>query len=238
MALKRKITKAEFDKLAKELQAEYKADGDDYVLNVDGLDDPDELRRARDREKEDAKALKKQLKEVTDKLAELEGSDDRKKGDIDKIDNAWKAKMEKQEKEASERTARNQDFIRKNLIGATADRIAAEISTMPTIMARTIRDRLSVNFDGDEPTLVILGSDGEPDKKATLDGLKKEFLTNKEFAPILIGSKASGGGAPQGKSDSKPGSTGAPDGSKPLELHKLPPKDLAAHLRAQKDAAT
>ena len=40
MALKRKITKADYDKLAADLKTEYVADGDDnYRLDLDGEED-------------------------------------------------------------------------------------------------------------------------------------------------------------------------------------------------------
>ena len=40
----------------------------------------------------------------------------------------------------------------------------------------------------------ILDKDGNPTAQ-TFDDLEKEFLANKDFAPILVGSKGSGGGA-------------------------------------------
>jgi hypothetical protein len=40
----------------------------------------------------------------------------------------------------------------------------------------------------------VLGPDGKP-SAATLDELKAEFVANEAFAPIIAGSKASGGGA-------------------------------------------
>ena len=51
MALKRKITKADYDKLAADLKTEYVADGDDnYRLDLDGEEDTGALKRAKDRE--------------------------------------------------------------------------------------------------------------------------------------------------------------------------------------------
>jgi len=51
MALKRKIDKKTYDALSDDLKAEYTADGEGYILDIDGDENPDELRRARDREK-------------------------------------------------------------------------------------------------------------------------------------------------------------------------------------------
>jgi hypothetical protein len=46
MALKRKLTKAEHAALQPLLQAEYKAEGEDFVLDASGFEDPGELKRA------------------------------------------------------------------------------------------------------------------------------------------------------------------------------------------------
>jgi hypothetical protein len=50
MALKLKLAKTEFEKLSAELQAEYIEDGDEYRLDVSGIEDTGALRRAKDRE--------------------------------------------------------------------------------------------------------------------------------------------------------------------------------------------
>ena len=65
----------------------------------------------------------------------------------------------------------------------------------------------------------------------TMEDLKKEFLTNKEYSSILIGSKASGGGAPRtGKS------FGSAEDGKPVILATLKPGELAARITANKEA--
>ena len=69
----------------------------------------------------------------------------------------------------------------------------------------------------------------------SLEKLEKEFVANKEFASIIIGSKATGGGAPKGGADNKPGG-GAPASDNVVDLSKMKPKDLAAVLKARKEA--
>lgn len=209
MALKRKLTKDEFDKLTKELQGEYEERDGDYFLAVEGEEDPDALRRARDREREEAKKLRKENKEMRAKLDEVEGSDDRKKGDIEKIDSAWKAKLEKSEAEHKAEREKLQSGIRRTMIDQAAGKLAAEISTAPDVLALHVAQRLGVDFDDDgEPSLVVFGADGKPGN--TLEGLKKELLANKSFAAIMIGSKGKGGGA-----SNSPASPGGSAGGHP-----------------------
>jgi hypothetical protein len=234
MALKSKITKAEFEKLDKLLQAEYEADGEGYKLDTDA-DDPEELRRARDREKQTSKDLKKQLKEATDKLAELDGDDARKSGDIAKLEKSWQDKLTKETGDRDAKLSKKDEFIKKSLINGTALEMATRISNAPKLLAKAIAERLTVNFDGDEPKLEILGDDGKVIPK-DLAFLEKEFVTNKEFASIIIGSKATGGSAPRRTQTERPPGSAEGSGNQPLDLSKLGGKDLAAELKARKEA--
>lgn len=239
MALKRKLTKAEFDKLSKDVQPNYSVDEEDedlYLLDVEGDEDASEMRRARDREKEKAKQLRKQLKETQDRLAELdegEGDKTRKEKDIKTLDESWKTKLAEKESELGEKLSKKDQFIKKNLVKTTAEKIAGKISTVPALMAKAIAERLTVDFEDDEPVLVILDKDGEP-SDMSLEKLEKEFVANKEYASIIVGSKASGSGAPRNGPEKKPGGAGASE--KPVDLSKLSPKDLAMHLKAKKEA--
>ena len=233
MALERHISKSKYDKLSKDLQAEYNEDdeGEGYTLNAVGYEDADELRRARDREKADRRKTQKELKEAQDRIAELEGETTRESGDITKIEASWKEKLATQEKELNDKLSSKDKFIRKQLIESTAQQLAMKISTLPKTMAKEIAERLDVDFEGDEPALVFLGSDGKPDTKLTIDKLEKEFVDNKEFASIIIGSKASGGGAPRKGPDQKPGGAVASEQQQAVPLAKQPPKDLVASLK-------
>lgn len=258
MALKKKITKAEYDKLSDEAKKNYKAGeySDTFVLDIDGedeSDDPAELRRALAREKEDRKKAQKELKQLREKAESDDDGDDDGEADDDntppvkgnknqrraaedakKIDADWKKKFDKTTGELNTKLAKQNDFIKKTLVGKTSELIAGKISTSPKLMAKAIAERLSVDFDGDEPELVILGDDGKP-SGLSLDKLEKEFVANKEYSSIIIGSKASGGGAPKVGSENPPVG-GAPASDTKTDLSKLAGKDLAATLKARKEA--
>lgn len=238
MALKRKITKAEYDKLSAEIKAEYVTDGDEYKLDVAGEHDDDTgaLKRAKDREAQLRREAEKRAKEAEDRLAEIEGDDARKKGDIATLEKAWQKKLDDAANEATAKIIRYENNIRTTLVDNVATKLAAEISTSPALILPHIKARLQADLDGDTPTTKVLDKDGKP-SNATLDDLRKEFVDNKDFATIIRASKANGGGAPDNGQRTRLG--GAPQtttGDKPASLAAIPAKDLAAQLKAAKEA--
>lgn len=256
MAVKRKLTKAEYEKLSDEAKKQYKQGefSDTYVLDLDDdSDDPEELRRALAREREDRKKAQKELRDLKAASDDDDGddgddSDDdgeperrgRPKGkarqaeDAAKIDRDWKKKYDKDIAGRDAKLSAKDAFIKKTMVEGVANAIAAKISTSPELLAPKIIERLTVDFDGDEPELVINGEDGKPNGMS-LEKLEKEFVANKKYAAIIIGSKATGGGAPKGGADNKTGG-GAPASDTTVDLSKLAPKDLAATLKARKEA--
>lgn len=227
MALKRKLTAAEFDALSEVLKAEYKKDGDSYVLDVDGDEDTSALRRAKDREAQARKDAEAKAKELEEKLAGLEGDDARKKGDIAAIDKSWQGKLDEAKKAHKEDVAKYQGAFKKRYIDAEANAIATKISKVPSLLSRVIRERLTVDFDGDEPTVRVLDAEGKA-SALTLEDLQKEIVANAEYADIIIASKASGGA---GKT-TKPGGAVPSQDDKPADLSSMNPAQLAERMTA------
>lgn len=241
MALKKKLTAAEFADLSDDLKAEYKKAGKGYVLDLedDGGDGDDaaELRRANERLKQEKKDAQKLARETQAKLDELDGNDARKSGDIDKIEKGWQTKLDTATAEGEAKLAKMRDAFLKTLDVQALD-IATAISNSPKLLAKHIRERLSVNFEGDEPEVVILDAKGKP-SKLSVDDLKKEVSADKDFASIIIASKASGGGAPRTGEipvrPAVPGNAAATGSDKPPLLSSLNPRDLAAAIKAKRD---
>ena len=93
MALKRKITKADYDKLAADIKTEYVADGDDnYRLDLDGEEDTGALKRAKDRETQLRTDAEKKAAELAAQLDSLTDSDAKKRGDIEALEKSLKEK--------------------------------------------------------------------------------------------------------------------------------------------------
>jgi len=236
MALKRKLTKEEFEKKSKDIQSEYKEKDGEYVLDIDGDEDTGALKRARDREKqrrEDAERERDELREQVETSADLGA---KKKGDIETLEKAWKKKSEEAETASNAKIAKLTEHTKKTLIDGTASALAAKISTVPALMQKAIKERLIVDFDGDEPTLRILGADGKA-SAMTIDDLSKEFVANKEYSGIIVGSKASGGGAAKdGFSKTNGGAGQQNQTDKPASYSSMNPRDLAATLSAKREA--
>lgn len=232
MALKRKINKAEFDKLSADIKAEYVADGDDYVLDVDGDVDASSLQRAKDRAVQDRKDALKELADAKAKLADIDGNDARKSGDIAKLDAAHKDKIAAMEKDAAEKLAAKDAFISTSLVDNVATQMAAKLSKSPALLLPHIKARLSADLTGDTPKTVYMDKEGNP---TTAEALTKEFVDNPDFKDVMLASKSTGGGAP----DQSKGRALRPktEDGKDVSLASLSGKDLAAQISAKKEAA-
>jgi len=236
MALKHKITKAAFDKLSDELKGEYVEDADKkggYTLDVEGLPEPENdgaLKRAKDREKIRADEAEAEAERLDTELTALKGNQGKGEKDIARLTKAHEKTIADMTADHEAKVGKLTKFIDKEIKGGKAEALATKISTVPKLLAGEIGKRLSVNYDGDEPALEILGADGKPDSKLTLDKLGEEFVANKDFSSIMIGSKARGSGAAP---NNIPGSGGsAIPGDKPLDLASAPTNDLLAHVRS------
>jgi hypothetical protein len=124
------------------------------------------------------------------------------------------------------------------LVSAEADKLAAEISTAPKLMAREIKSRMDVSFEGGSPSLVIKGADGKPDPKLKIEDVKKDLLANADLKPILIGNKASGAAGPK-QTLPVPGATGTSQQSNTeakANVMELSGPDFLAHVEAKRAA--
>lgn len=233
MALKRKLTKAQHAKLSDELKAEYKEDGDSFVLDIDGDEDTSALKRAKDREKQradDAEAERDELREANRKL------ESGKAGDVTKLQKKYDTDIATMKTEHEGAVARRDTFITKTLKQGLAQTIAAALNPKsPKVFVPHVESRITVDLTGDEPKVVILGADGKP-SQMTAEQLQQEFVANKDFAGMIVGSKASGGA---GATNNK-GGGGAPSQNQdqqPASLAALNPRALADRIKANKEEA-
>lgn len=230
MALKKKLTKAEFEKLSEHFKTEYKAEGDSYVLDVDGEEDIEALKRAHERSKEEKKEAKRLLKEAQDKLDALEEGDHKNKGNVEALENSYKKKISDNETAYKTEKDKLTKALVKTVVGGQAQKLATELAGKNSkLLIPFLESRFQADLDGDEPKLKILDRDGKP-SAFTLDDLKKEFVDNADFSAIIVGSKATGGAG----GDKTKNNGGAGSDNKPLDLSKASPEALVAHLKASK----
>lgn len=236
MSLKLNITADEHAALDEAIKALYEADGDNFKLAVDGIEDTGALRRAKEREaqaakeaKERAEALQTQLDEITAKLADEDRNSHRKNKDLDALEKSWKEEADKRVKvEAQKREARERQLT-EILVDSRAEAIASELFTVPEIGKDYIRKFLRAELDGESPITRVLDASGQPTAK-TIDDFKKELLATESLKGILVASKASGGGAGNGGGSGGGASTKKPaeyTEAERIELHRNNPTEFA-----------
>lgn len=227
MAMKFKINKAAYDKLSDEFKGEYIAGENDgeYVLDVSDLptgEDVGPVKRALEAERNAHKATKTKL---TTAEATIAAAPD----------------VEALKAEHGKEVGKYKSFTEKTLIDNAALALASKISTSPALLLPHIKSRLVADMTGDEPVTKVIGADGKP-SDLTIDKLGEEFVANADFKTIIKASNGTGGGTPPAPTVKPLGSGMLPkageQGNEAPDFSKLPPKDLAAHLRAKAEAKT
>lgn len=218
---------------------EYKK-GDDgkYHLDVEGGEDTGALKRAKEHEKKERQRVEKELKEATERSATLQQELDDlhagavPKGDVDKLRKSYDERYAKREKELSDSLESANSTIRTLLVDNVATGLAGKLAAKPEfvdVLLPHIQSRLVVEKVDGKSVTRVKDKDGTVGA-LTVDDLEKELLSNKSFAPILRGNRASGGGATN--SDDRGGSaTGR--SSKDFNMATATPKEIVAHRRAQ-----
>ena len=230
MALKKKLTKAEYEKLSEHIKAEYIEDGDGFRLDIDGDEDTGALKRAKDREAQLRRDAEAKLREAQEELDRINGDDARKKGDIATLEKSWQKKLDDTKAEYEGKVSKLTTHTTKTLVDNVATQIATKISNAPALLLPHVKSRLQADFEGDSPVTRVLDKDGKP-SAMTVEELAAEFVANKDFSAIITASKASGGA---GKPSNQNGG-GAPNQSdKPADLASMNPAQLAEHIKASK----
>ena len=230
MALKKKLSKAEYDKLSDAIKAEYIEDGDGFRLDIDGDEDTGALKRAKDREAQLRRDAEAKLREAQEELDRINGDDARKKGDIATLEKSWQKKLDDTKAEYEGKVSKLITHTTKTLVDNVATQIATKISNAPALLLPHVKSRLQADFEGDSPVTRVLDKDGKP-SAMTVEELAAEFVANKDFSAIITASKASGGA---GKPLNNNGG-GAPNNSdKPADLASMNPAQLAEHIKASK----
>lgn len=224
MALKFKITKKDYEALSDDMKNEYVAGDKDgeFVLDVSGLPEPEDtgpLQRALEKERNTNKDLKKEVGTLKQQISDFP--------DVDKLKSDHEAAIGKYKK-----------FTETSLIDGAALALATKISTAPALLLPHIKSRLVADMEGDTPVTKVIGADGKP-SDMTIEKLGEEFVANKDFASIIIASKARGGGTPAPSPGSKPvAGVTPPNGEQPKLLSQMTPAERVAHIQAKKAEAS
>lgn len=209
------ITKEQYESLSKAQQSLFKQEGDGPFV-MQEPEDATGLKKKLDTVLGEKKKLQDQVNDYKTQVDTLENDiheiktkadPEKNRADIDALNSSWQKKLDKQVGELNEKLSARENQIIGLTSGATAGKMAAEIAVQgsASVLEPHIAKRLRTEFAEDgSPKTVVLGTDGSP-SAITLDELRQEFMTNQAFAPLVVGSKASGVGHQGG------GGGGAPD---------------------------
>lgn len=174
-----------------------------FVLGVDGLPPQEDVSGLKSKVEEllaEKKAEAEKRKAVEDQATKDREEALRKAGNVEELEKSWSDKYSRREAELSgqletERTTLHAQ-IRELTVGRAAADLANELAVTGSAKALLphIERRLDVELRDGKPTVVVRDSSGKA-SAATLDELKKEITADTAFAPLIAGSKASGGGA-------------------------------------------
>lgn len=234
------IDKAAFDALEPALQALYTQKGDDYVLVIEGLPQPEDTSGLKAKveqllaEKKTEAEKRKQAEEEA-RIAAEEAA--RKSGDTEALDRSWNEKHTKALTEKESALAAAQAQIHALTVGAAAARIAGELAVQGSagVLQRLIEPRLSMEMRDGVPTVVVRDNEGRP-TAATLAEFKTEVTNDPALAPLVAASKASGGGASGAKGGGAAKTWDQLSGMERVELRRTNPAEHA-RLKAAHEAS-
>jgi hypothetical protein len=174
-----------------------------FVLGIEGLPQQEDVSGLKAKNAEllaEKKEIERKAREAED-AARLEREEAaRKSGNVEELERSWTEKFTRREAELTgtleQERATLSGQIRDLTVGRTATDIASALAVQGSAKALLphIERRLSVEQRDGKPVVVVLDAQGKL-SAATLDELKAEIANDAAFAPLIAGSKASGGGA-------------------------------------------
>lgn len=197
MKIKRKLSDAEYNALDDNKKALYVQQGSEWVLDMEDTAF-EEMKREKVELKAKLEQFEAEKKAAEDKAAEEKAKREKDKMDKHKKEGEWEAyvgslekKIETLENTLKETQEGYRNRISNEMLTREVDRIANEVSTAPSLLKPFIRDRLTVEFVGEEPRIFVKDDKGH--KSATsIKEFEKSIIDNSEFSAII---KQTAGGA-------------------------------------------
>ncbi len=173
-----------------------------------------------------AEAKRRQEAEEAAKRAAEEHA--RKTGDVEALQKSWEEKHTKALTEKEQTLAALQSQVHALTVGATAARLAGELAVQGSagVLQRLIEPRLSMEIRDGKPVVVVLDNEGRP-TALTPEEFKNEITSDAALAPLVAGSKATGGGAAGSKGGGAAKTWDQLTGMERVELRRTNPAEHA-----------
>lgn len=236
--LKRRLTPNEWGELVEAVQALYEEKSGTYYLSLEPENgDVGGLKRALEHEREERRKLAAEKRQAEEKAREDAGKAAKAAGDIEALEKSWQEKLDASVASVTADADRYLGALKQSHVANIATGIANEISTVPGLLAPVIRQRLVMEILSDgTPITRVLDSEGKP-SAMSLTELKEWYKAQSEYATIIKGSDASGGGASNGSSGGAAGKKFNEMSPAALsELRRSNPEEYA-RLKRERDAS-
>ena len=218
------IDKAAFDALETSLQAFYKAQGENYVLAVEGLptsgEDLEGLKRQNQTLLDEAKEAKRKAREAEEARSQQELAAAKARGDFEQLYASSEQALAAERTRLAELTA---SIERRDLTSA-ASKVSSSIADGENaeILAEFVQRRLKIV----EGQVKVTDAAGNL-TIATLEDLAKEFQQAPRYAALVRGTQANGGGATGGKGGGATKTWDQMTGMERVELRRTNPAEHA-----------
>ena len=178
-----------------------------------------------------AKQKAREREEAAQKAAEEAAA---KSGDVESLAKSWQDKLTKREQELLAEVKQRDSRLMDLTVNATASNIANELAVQGSagVLSKLVRERLRYE-DG---KVTVLDAEGKP-SALTVDELKKEIADDPALAPLIAGSRASGGGASGAKGGGAAKTWDQLSGMERVELRRNNPAEHARLKKAHEAAA-
>lgn len=212
-----------------------------FVLKVEGIpqaepgEDVTGLKNKVEELLAEKKAEAKRRQEAEDAAKRAAEEHARKTGDVEALQKSWEEKHTKALTEKEQTLAALQSQVHALTVGATAARLAGELAVQGSagVLQRLIEPRLSMDIRDGKPVVVVLDNEGRP-TALTPEEFKNEITSDASLAPLVAGSKATGGGAAGSKGGGAAKTWDQLSGMERVELRRTNP---AEHARLKAAAA-
>jgi anti-sigma28 factor (negative regulator of flagellin synthesis) len=190
MALKFIVTKAEFEKLEEASQALYRESGDDFQLDVDGVDDGKELKEALRKEREERYEAKRRAEQLETEKEQSERERLEKQQEWEQLSKTERERADRTEKELSEL----RDKVANGERAMTAEGVVAGLIDKQAtggVQRYSLLKKEALQYIAHTPDgIKINGPKGE-----AWDAKRLGAYLVEQYPFLVDGSRATGGGA-------------------------------------------